>query len=423
MHVFHHYNDEDRTPHDLSHVRLDSSMEVIRANTFMMQFHLIAVELHEGLRIIRSCAFFNCGALTCINIPSTVITIGESAFSGCSTLQKLVLPDRLESIGKGAFSFCKSFTHFRVPTLTRKNLIESTTFQFCSNLYSVELPPTLERIDSKAFEGCSQLRNVLLSSSVNQIALNAFDKCTHFHESLQQSYRDGSIIEGLRGRFDDYPLHKLCYYQSYFDSFDSLREELGHAIDESTSGESPRHQRDAWGMSPLHILAQSAKPNLDLCKFLLDNSNGDMLEYRDIWGRDPLMYSSMHVAPQSTEMTKLLLGVRLSERLQSLGLPRWRMEVESQIEGLQHFRTSRSDRIKDMGNMLAKLAQMELKESSSLLELAVWKAKIDDGSSNVDSSEQDSKVSRVDDRARCRMTCGSEVIVANAIPFLFNFEP
>jgi hypothetical protein len=410
------YDGEDDVPMDATHVRVDSSMTVIKAQAFFVHSNLTTAVLPTGLQIIRARAFFMCESLSHINIPFTVKIIGSGALVGCVRLQQIELPDGLESIGSAAFSSCESLSHFRVPPLIK--VIESSTFANCKSLYSIELPESLERIDSRAFRNCEQLRNILISPSVNQIGVHAFEGCSSLYEVLPESHNE--LIEALTTRLDEYPIHKLCYYQSYYESSGSLRQELEHTINES-SGDSPWDRCDTFGMTPLHLLVLSAKPNLDLCKVLVDRP-AETLQIHDRWDRDPLMYCSMNLSPESTVMTKHLIKVLLSGRIESLGLSRWKREVASEIERLL-VSENRQERVRHMDNVVSKLNHFLEKENLSLLELAIWKAKIDGARADIDPVEPDSNASLNPpaDRAGWRTICGAaDIIISNTLPFLGN---
>ena len=53
----------------------------------------------------------------------------------------------------------------------------------CSELVSVELPPSLIRIEEKTFSGCNKLKNIVIPSSVATIRDGAFLSC-HSLENL-----------------------------------------------------------------------------------------------------------------------------------------------------------------------------------------------------------------------------------------------
>ena len=74
-----------------------------------------------------------------------------------------------------------------------------------------------------------------------------------------------------------------------------------------------------------------------------------------------------------------------------------------------------------MAETLTKLVYYEseyekLKESTTLLELALWKM-------NVDASSTDSGVAmEVDNRLQCRISCGAEYVIENVLPSISNLS-
>eukprot|EP00980_Cylindrotheca_fusiformis_P008404 scaffold1776_cov106-Cylindrotheca_fusiformis.AAC.3 len=438
----------DDIPFNVTHVLVESSVIVIRAQTFMAHFNLTEVlNLPEGLLVeIQSRAFFACESLRYIHIPSTVRMIGSGAFAGCDRLQQIELPDGLQSIGAAAFSNCGSLSHLRIPPLI--TWIRTGAFANCFHLYSVELSAagSLERIGTKAFRNCKQLRNIVLPLSVIQIGDSAFDGCTALYDEFFSSmtpgrlgyprvWQDELLIQRLKTILDEYPLHKLCYYQSYYESFESLRQALQdmHLLewehDDDDDHSSPLVQRDILGMTPLHRLALSAKPNIEFCLLLLSlqqrqQRQVDMpaLDIRDRWDRDALMYCSMNLSSDSTEMTRLLIQVKISPQLNSLRLEEWRTEVTTEMDNLLLSSTTststitRQDRVRQMGTIYSKLEYLVRKEKLSLLEMAIWQAKIDSSFHCIDDDDDDVPLNIR--REECRMMCGANIIIPHTLLFL-----
>jgi len=59
----------------------------------------------------------------------------------------------------------------------------------------------------------------------------------------------------LKHRFDDLPLHKLCYCQSFYSNLEVM-EKLQRIL---SSDASASEKVDAFGMTPFRILALSTK--------------------------------------------------------------------------------------------------------------------------------------------------------------------
>jgi hypothetical protein len=67
-----------------------------------------------------------------------------------------------------------------------------------------------------------------------------------------------------------------------------------------------------------------------------------------------------------------------------------------------------------------------LKESAGILELALWKAKLDDDDEQCHKMRKvdiDSTTATVFRRERCRINCGADIVLRNVLPYLSpNFE-
>jgi hypothetical protein len=65
---------------------------------------------------------------------------------------------------------------------------------------------------------------------------------------------------------------------------------------------------------------------------------------------------------------------------------------------------------------------LRLKEATTILELVLWKMKINK-KSHLDMSTQSQKKVKTDEysiRQQCRVTCGADVIIGHVLPFLIN---
>ena len=119
-----------------------------------------------------------------------------------------------------------------------------------------------------------------------------------------------------------------------------------------------------------------------------------------------------------------LVEESISERLHSLGATKWK-EVENMVDSIVNFRSPRLDssylREKDTIYLFEQLASYELlKESAALLELALWKAKIDERKCHNKSNTQ--KKRKIDEgvnwKAECRMNCCAEIVIHNVMSYL-----
>mmetsp|Transcript_10506 Transcript_10506/g.25374 ORF Transcript_10506/g.25374 Transcript_10506/m.25374 type:complete len:214 (-) Transcript_10506:30-671(-) len=110
------------------------------------------------------------------------------------------------------------------------------------------------------------------------------------------------LTMALAHRFDGLPIHRLCYYQSYYEEGDTgqdlmtnLKEEWERASSLTSNMETesppPTHTRqDFLGMTPLHILALSTSIRLDLMEAIID-LDPIQLVTEDFWGSLPIYYA------------------------------------------------------------------------------------------------------------------------------------
>ncbi len=151
-------------------------------------------------------AFFSANTLESIDIPSAVTSIGRSAFAGCGA-KRIRIPASVKIIGKGAFSSCKNVEeiYFNAPkvqrdmysifqhagasgpgfTLTIGNAIKEIPDEFMSGIPDFKLTKLVfeegsicEVIGSSAFSDCYDLWSVTLPQSLRQIGNSAFSYCT-----------------------------------------------------------------------------------------------------------------------------------------------------------------------------------------------------------------------------------------------------
>jgi hypothetical protein len=399
----------------LEKINFPSSLTEIGNNAFEGCSSLNPVQLQEGLKSIGVAAFRSCISLRSITIPASVTHIATCAFAGCSSLVSIYLPDSLNFIGDW-FLRCESLKMVRLPATIHS--IAPHAFFHCRSLISLEVPEGVTSIWGGSFTECTLLRNVFIPPGVVLLE-TSFDSCTQLQELFPD---EDDRINALKSRFDGLPIHKICYYQAYHNTATSL-EKLKRAI---VNDDTARERQDSLGMTPLHILALSVKPNFHLWKVLLGNSPMD-IEVEDKWGSFPIDYLIDNKPSGSLSLLSSTIQAMTRKRLKSLGLARWKIEVLKLIEKLSDD-TDRSDQVELIFSELAKYVRME---ALSLLEQALWKAKID-GPKSVQRCEgrakkklKIGKATSIEvycvgpvDRKTCRINCGAEIVITNVLGFL-----
>eukprot|EP00980_Cylindrotheca_fusiformis_P007635 scaffold1601_cov59-Cylindrotheca_fusiformis.AAC.6 len=325
----------------LTEVEIPSTVKVIGDRAFYYCKLLARLVLNEGLERIGEDSFRECESLTEVNVPCTVKAVDECAFQQCN-LVRLGLNEGLELIGKSAFWFCKSLTLVEIPSTVK--VIGDWAFYYCKLLARLVLNEGLERIGQNAFHSCESLSHVRIPRSVNSLATNAFTKCSSLisielpeecpfninlsgclslvslagqisiffpderrREEFFQSSKLGSLVDDeadlkrkLNHRFDNSPLNKLCYYQSY-QSVDVAMAEL-RSLMEKYPPLAATTQVDEFGMTPLHVLSLSQTTNLDMLLAVMDAGKpGHMVRVRDSFGSTPMDYLFLNRMPNSSE--------------------------------------------------------------------------------------------------------------------------
>lgn len=132
----------------------------------------------------KSCTIMGIGdySRVDVDIPSiidgyTVTAIAPKAFAG-SNIRSIALPSTLERIGYEAFLDCTKLTSVRFPMgneiITK---LDSRTFMGCTSLVSVDVPENISEIADLVFYGCEYLMKLNIPKSVNVIGSNAFENC------------------------------------------------------------------------------------------------------------------------------------------------------------------------------------------------------------------------------------------------------
>lgn len=364
-------------------------------NSFEGCYELNPVVLPEGLQTIGIAAFRSCRSLLEIEVPSTVEIIGTSAFADCSVLQTVVVPDFIEYVNSW-FLRCGSLRH--VTMSSKATTIEPYAFSRCWSLLSVELPETISTIRDESFSGCTSLRNVFLPSNVPRIG-DPFQNC----EDLLEVFEDDQLFDVLTSRFDGLPVHRMCYFQAHNEKDTTLEE-----IRQSLASETFETFQCGLGMTPLHILALSTKPRLDIWTEL-QGRFPLCLELRDRWGSRPIDYLVDNPAPSSLSMLASCIHASTRASLKNLRSAKWKITLLRLIEELSDKKNRRTQ-VDSIQYFLSKCLRME---AASLLEEALWKAQM-----NKVKKESSLSTLNSDERTSCRIRSGAEIILPNVLCFV-----
>lgn len=453
-------DEEDADARHFSRIRIrNNENSSIRSNAFVGVFTLTYVELCIGIIRIGNFAFSRCSNLRECVIPNSVRSIGKSAFTFCRSLQTVALPPRIETIESNTFYGCESLTNVDIPQSV--GVIRLYAFQGCESLIYVELPSKLLLLEEGAFADCVSLSGILIPkdatierwvfegcSALQSIEIHDdtqnpddFEGCDilsnvylpHerpiFEDSDDENEADwgGTLLlatfpdvedltHRLRTRFHGLPIHRLCYFQGHGPKKTSLAS-LGASLSLGVEQYYPTlHKPDKLGMTPLHILALSQRPNVELCAQVVDLSpetTQGMLGIEDQFGVAALEYSIRNRAPGAGSIVCFLFGLLVEAEINNtLGLKKWKAEIMEKVSVLEVADLSPDERRAQMKEINRIQQVLEMMERSSLLETVLWKRSID---STEHARETDHNSAG---REWCRVHCGAQIIIPQVMAYL-----
>jgi hypothetical protein len=140
---------------------------------------------------INQQSFAKCTSLESLPNLSNVLHLGNSAFANCTSLDGVVnMPNVTNDFAASEFALTKISKVQSLGQIKRLSYNSSNTvtgsFSQCTELDSVVLPDTLNKIGPFCFYGCTKLSNIPLPQSIQEISSNAFCNCTSLSfEDLQ----------------------------------------------------------------------------------------------------------------------------------------------------------------------------------------------------------------------------------------------
>lgn len=108
-------------------------------------------------------------------VEYTVTAIGYSSFSYCHNLTSIEIPNTIVSIEHHAFRSCEKLQSVVIPNSVTN--LGRCVFHSCSGLKSAVIGNSVPVIDEYCFQYCSQLTDVVLGSSVTRLETKAFFDC------------------------------------------------------------------------------------------------------------------------------------------------------------------------------------------------------------------------------------------------------
>ena len=274
------------------------------------------VRFHPTVTEIGNYAFYDCNNLREVTFNDGVQKISGNAFYNCSSLSRIILPSTVTEIGIGAFHNCSNLREVMLNEVLQK--IGSYAFNSCTSLPRVTCPSTVTEIEHYAFAYCNILREVVLNEGLQKIGVGAFYGCS----SLSSITVPSSVTE-----IDSKAFH-YC---------DNLREVIFHGV--------------PWEYSPIYAFYSCT--SLERFAFPTISARLDNLIQTGHW---PEIENEVDEVRGVVEVSGGVLFV----------------STETMGGGRNWIRARES-----LDKIVRLISYYELKEATSMLELALWKFKLD----------------------------------------------
>ncbi len=204
------YKGEMLTP---TAIEIQDSTITITKGAFAGYTKLTDIRFPNTLETIEDSAFYGCSALSTILLPNSLQEVGWEAFRNCSSLDSIHLPDSITNVGWEAFHgtpwyekqadgvvYINDIAYSykgSMPENTSAELREGTKFVAAgafanqSNLTTIIIPQTLQKINSYAFYKCKSLNDITCMAAIPPIC-------------------EASVLD--RTIFPNDPIRRICLY-------------------------------------------------------------------------------------------------------------------------------------------------------------------------------------------------------------------
>jgi len=283
--------------------------------------------------------------VTIVRFISSVIEVGEEMFQDRYQLKEVILNEGLQKIGDRSFFLCSKLEHINLPSTLIG--IGNRAFSGCQSLREVVLNKTLQTIGIGAFGGCTSLERITIPSFFTEISERTFHNCHNLetvilNEGIQKIESDafGSCLSLERITI---PHTVTEIGDDTFFNCQSLREvELHEGIQTIGTG--------AFGRCL--SLERFSFPNLATRLDITINDG----KYEDVEVKvDNIIVRGFGIRRRGSELFISDVAFVQDNWIRTRGI------------------ISRIDRL---------ITYYEVREATTLLELAMWKSKIDQASTN-----------------------------------------
>ena len=296
-------------------------------------------------------------------IDPSVKTVLRRAFANRHHLVSVIFHDGVEIIEAEAFHNCRSLPSIKLLGVRE---IGDNAFSSCVALSDVEFGGRLETIGKYAFQYCNSLRSIK-SLSVRNIQERAFRHCWRLTD-----VEFGNNLEtiGIESFSDCEHLKRIVL---------PLKDNLFPFDTDAAQYNQFKHCR---GLKTVGFVGAEGMQNT-ISSLLLKSWRGEMNQEIDRIKQE-LLLNSAYGDPKADIIR------------------RW---IRSVIHKMEHYKAEH--------NRL-------LKEGMTLLELAIWKAKLDEKEDRSigEGRAKKAKIDTANARKEQRITSGADIVIRNVVPFL-----
>ena len=293
-----------------------------------------------------------------LRICESIDTIPHDAFRDCKQLIEVKGHNKLNKIEENAFIRCTSLR--RLMKMNGVKEIEYHAFYDCRSLSDLDFDK-LEIIGVQAFGYCRSLKFINLPS-IRKVGNNAFWWCTALMEAVFSE--DLERIEG-GAFFKCTSLRRIAIPLKH--NFLSFESEIGVFF-------------DCPNLSRVDIVGGIHKT---ISSLHMESWGNEMMEEIDRINQ---------TLPEIPAVRRESLYMAIHQR--TVTIQQW---IRSVLDRMEHYKAEH---------------QILLKEAMTLLELALWKAKLEENGSNIDTESVEVV------RTQHRVTCGANIVIKNVLPFL-----
>ncbi|EJK44839.1 hypothetical protein THAOC_36590, partial [Thalassiosira oceanica] len=155
------------------------------------------VAIPSSVTALGDCAFCRCINLAKVQFDEGLEIIGENTFNDCKTLQQVTLPSSVTKVGAGAFWGCINLATVKLNVGLK--IIGGYVFHGCTALQEVTIPTSVTKLGGRAFLRCTNLASVQFGEGIEIIGEGAFNECTALRSVIVPS----SVAELGYGAFSD----------------------------------------------------------------------------------------------------------------------------------------------------------------------------------------------------------------------------